>query len=168
MTTILAHFVSLWISTSQLPDVRPDLVLPAVVGALTAETPDFPGALLISIAWGETRLDGSVHTGRVCGVMQSMITSPSDCRKWINPINGFRAGVAELEEWHHDHNTHGKLNTVLLAQACGMSAFNGTCTKQAWPNWVIDRARCLTPERTGTWHVDGVSGRCVRTTVRAS
>lgn len=158
---MIAHFIALWLHTSRLPDVEPNVVVPAVIGAMAAETPDFPAELLIAIGWGETRLDSRVHTKYVCGVMQAVITKRSDCEQWsTDPIAGFRAGVAELEEWRHDRRTGGKLTNVLLAQACGQKAFEGTCQKGHWPAWVIGRARCLEDAANERLHVDA-HGNCI-------
>jgi hypothetical protein len=130
-------------ATSQLPDVEPAFVEPTVRAALAEETARFPAELLIAIAWGESRFDATVITGKCCGTMQTMAHSRADCIRWRDPRASFAAGVAELDEWAHDKHTHGALRLILLAQACGYSAFNGTCKKTRWPSWVLARARRL-------------------------
>lgn len=129
--------------TSQLPDVNPELVLPTVTAALTAETDRIPAELLLAVAWGESRFISATHTGKACGIMQTIPSSLDDCNRWLDPVEGFRAGVAELTEWSHDARTHGDLRLILLAQACGNRAFDRTCTKKTWPGWVLARAHRL-------------------------
>jgi hypothetical protein len=126
-----------------LPDIDPDLVLPNVLAAFHAETTEYPAELLLAIAWGESRFRSDVTTGHVCGVLQTVPRIPSDCSKWLDPFEGYQAGVDELIEWSFDRRTHGDLRLILLARACGNSAFTGKCRKQRWPGWVLRRARAL-------------------------
>lgn len=136
----LLRTLTLIVRTMSLPDVEPERVLPAVIAAVDAETDEFPAELLLAIAWGESRFDSSVRTGHACGIMQTIPKRDSDCAAWRDPSAAFAAGVAELNEWMHDHRTHGDVHLVLLAQACGNSAFAGTCAKTRWPGWVLARA----------------------------
>jgi hypothetical protein len=129
--------------TASLPDVELTRAAPAVAAALEAETPEFPAELLLAIAWGESRFDSTVHTGRACGIMQTIARRPGDCATWREPRAAFAAGVAELTEWAHDRRTGGNVRLVLLAQACGNAAFDGTCRKTRWPGWVLGRAEQL-------------------------
>lgn len=138
----LERALTLWRRAAELPDVRPKLITPSVAAALTAETNEFPAELLLAIAWGESRFEPGTHTGRACGPMQT-IARDGDCARWCDPIEGFKAGVVELTEWSHDRRTHGDLRSILLAYACGNSAFDGSCTKKRWPGWVLVRARKL-------------------------
>lgn len=139
----LERALRLWHRACELPDVRPELITPTITAALTAETPEFPAELLLAIAWGESRLDSTIKTGKACGPMQSIPSHASDCVRWCDPIEGFKAGVAELIEWSHDKRTRGDVRLVLLAMACGNSAFDGTCKKKRWPGWVLARAHRL-------------------------
>lgn len=127
-------------AVTQLPDVDPTLIIPAVLGARRAETAQFPSPLLLAIAWGESRMNSTVITNKCCGVMQSVAHSKADCVRWRDYDASFAAGVAELTEWSHDKRTGANVHKVLLGQACGSSAFNGTCKKTAWPGWVLRRA----------------------------
>jgi hypothetical protein len=159
---LIFKFLYLWIQTSRLPDVQPEFITPAVLAALHVETEDAPSELLISIAWSESRLDPTVRTGNVCGILQvnpTDIGQPrSDCTIWSNNVEaGMHAGVIELQMLRADHRAQ-TLQRALLYRACGNAAFNGTCHKTQWPTWVLDRAQCL---RTFTWHVDA-RGYCVR------
>lgn len=140
----LERALTLWRRAAELPDVRPELILPSVSAALTAETPEFPAELLLAIAWGESRFEPGTHTGRAYGPMQTIARpGTNDGARWRDPIEGFKAGVAELREWSRDHRTHGDLRSILFAYACGNAAFNDTCTKTRWPGWVLARAHKL-------------------------
>jgi hypothetical protein len=139
----LQRTFELYQRTNQLADVDPELILPAVTAALTAETDRFPAELLLAVAWGESRFISSTHTGKACGIMQTIPSKPDDCRRWLDPVEGFKAGVAELIEWSRDARTHNDVRTILLAYACGNQAFDGTCIKEKWPDWVLARARRL-------------------------
>lgn len=134
---------SLFELTIQLPDVQAMKALGAVDGAVRAETPSLPAELLIAVAWGESRFETRTLTGRCCGPMQTMARSSGDCRRWSDPVEGFKAGVAELDAWAHDRRVAGNVRRMLLAQACGNAAFDGTCSKTAWPGWVLRRANRL-------------------------
>lgn len=138
--------------TIDLPDVRPDLVMPAVQSALLNETPDIPAELMIAIAWGETRLNPTTITGHVCGPMSTVAKNMHECRKLFSHIEGYKAGVAELEKALQDSRVHGDMRLALLYFACGNSAFNGTCTKGRWPTWVLGRAKALTRPLKGSGH----------------
>jgi len=127
----------------ELPDIEPQLVLPNVLAAFNAETIEYPAELLLAIAWGESRFKSDITTGHVCGVLQTVPRIPSDCRRWLNVFAGYQAGVDELIEWARDRRSRGDLRLVLLARACGNSAFIDTCRKQRWPGWVLRRARQL-------------------------
>jgi len=131
-----------------LPDVRPELVDEAVDAALAVETKHVTAELLLALAWGESRMEPGLHTGFVCGALQvnpADIDEPhSQCKVWANDqVEGFAAGVKELEMMLLDHRVHGSLERALLYRACGNSAFNGTCSKKKWPRWVIERTRWL-------------------------
>lgn len=145
-----ARGAELFEATAKLPDIEPNLILPTVRGALVAETERWTAPLLVSIAWGESRFESWNKTvssasslGHVCGPMQTMPQRAGDCALWADPVEGFRAGVAELDEWARDKRTRGAVWWVLLGQACGNSAFDGTCSKTWWPSWVIERAKRL-------------------------
>jgi len=164
------HFLWLWAQANRLPDVQPDRVLPAVVGAVRAETPEYPAELLLAIAWGESRLDPTVRTGKVCGILQvnpvDIHRPHSDCDAWSRDVGeGMRAGVVELEMLSADPRVRGNLWLTLLYRACGNAAFDGTCQKTLWPNWVLNRARCMGAD--STWRVDA-TGHCVRTVTAGS
>jgi hypothetical protein len=138
-----SHFEQLLHRVERLPDTRPELALITTLAALSAESDRFPAELLIAIAWGESRLEPTTKTGRACGPMQTIAVKPGDCERWATPLYGYQAGVDELTEWSNDKRTRGDLELVLLAYACGSSAFNGTCKKTSWPGWVLKRARRL-------------------------
>lgn len=131
-----------------LPDVQPELVDPAVDAALATETPAIPSELLLSIAWGESRFRPDQRTGVVCGALQ---VNPADigeprenCARWSNNTRlGFAAGVRELEMMLADRRVHGNLRLALLYRACGNAAFDGTCAKGRWPEWVLVRAAMI-------------------------
>ena len=168
---LVFRFLHLWLQTSRLPDVQPNLVIPTVIGAMHAETDEYPAELLIAIAWGESRLDPTVRTGVVCGILQvnpTDINRPrSDCDVWSQSAEeGIQAGVIEMDMLRADSRVRGDLQLALLYRACGNAAFDGTCRKTRWPEWVIDRARCLQMSDL-TWHVDTL-GRCVRTVPASS
>jgi hypothetical protein len=126
-----------------LPDVALANVVEAVEAAWAAQTQRWQAPLLIAIAWGESRFIASTVTGIACGPMQTIAYTRTACRSMQNMLAGFKAGVSELEEWDRDRRTHHDLKLILLAYACGNSAFNGTCKKRAWPGWVLKRARAL-------------------------
>lgn len=127
--------------TEALPDVARHDAEVAARTALLVETADVPAELLIAIAWGESRFVPTTITGRACGLVQTIGASPSACKAMTVPIIGMLAGIAELRGWLRI--AHGDLRLALLAYACGYSAFDGTCSKQAWPGWVLHRARSL-------------------------
>lgn len=134
------RFVAVLERVQQLPDIRTDLVLPNVISAFANETPDYPAELLLALAWGESRMDPTIRTRRVCSVLQVVPRSPDDCR---GLMNGYTTGVWELKELARDRRTHGELRRVLEYRACGNAAFDGTCTKQRWVNAALARARQL-------------------------
>lgn len=117
----------------------------AVDAALIAETDHFSAELLLSISWGESRFVASTITGRACGVMQVVASTRVVCRELASDARlGMIAGVLEMEDERvEDRRTRGDVRLVLLAKACGNSAFDGTCRKTAWPEWVIRRAEQL-------------------------
>lgn len=135
-----------------LPDVREGLADQAFDAAIEVETDRLPASLLLSIAWGESRFDPTEVTGRVCGIMQ---VNPVDigythtaCDAWrISVRSGFLAGIEELEMMLADRRVHGDLRKALLYRACGFRAFDGTCKKGAWPEWVLKRAQILEGKR---------------------
>jgi len=127
-----------------MPDVRPTQATEAARAALIVETAELPAELLLAIAWGESRFDPTVVTGKACGPMQTIPSRPDDCARWRDPVEGFRAGRDELaDELMHDHRVHGDLRLALLAYACGNSVFDGTCKKLGWPSVIIERAKGL-------------------------
>ncbi len=126
-----------------LPDVRPDVVEPAVQGALLAETDRVPAELIIAISWGETRLIATTVTGSACGPMSSIRRNRRQCNAVLNYTDGYRAGVEELESHLRDRRIRGNIRLALLYFACGNSAFDGTCKKKQWPGWVLRRAQYI-------------------------
>lgn len=64
------RFVAVLERVQQLPDIRTDLILPNVVSAFANETLDYPVELLLALAWSESRMNPTVRTGHVCGVLQ--------------------------------------------------------------------------------------------------
>lgn len=136
-----------------LHDVDSALVDPAVDAALATETLAVPAELLLSIAWSESRFRPDQRTGVVCGALQ---VNPTDigeprgnCAHWASDTRlGFAAGVRELEIMLGDRRVHGNLRLALLYRACGNVAFDGTCTKTKWPQWVLARADMIRGPRT--------------------
>lgn len=124
---------------SALPDVRPELVLPNVIAAFDNETNEYPAELLLALAWGESRFEPTVRTGRVCGVLQVVPQHERDCR---GLMNGYAAGVDELEELARDRRAHDLVD-VLMYRACGVTAFTGGCGKRRWVDAALSRARRL-------------------------
>lgn len=125
----------------RLSDVRADEARDAAVGALLVETDSVPASLLVAIAWGESRFIPTTVTGRACGLVQTIPDAHLSCEAMKVPIVGMLAGRLELEGWLR--LARGDLHLALLAYACGFSAFDGSCAKQAWPGWVLARARRL-------------------------
>lgn len=128
-------------SARALPDVSPDEAEVAARAALFVETRELPAELLIAIAWGESRFVSSTVTGHACGPMQTIARSRRECEAMKIPLVGFALGVRELKSWLR--LARGDLYLALLGQACGVSALRGTCSKSAWPSWVLHRARAL-------------------------
>lgn len=127
-----------------MPDTKPELAAFAALAAMMTETDLVPAEIMVAIAWGESRFDPTVRTGHVCGPMQTVPKVPSDCARWSNMLEGFRAGRDELEdELRHDPRVHGDLRLALLAYACGNAAFGGTCKKLSYPAIIFQRARSL-------------------------
>lgn len=124
-----------------LPDVSPGQAEVAARAALIVETRELPAELLLAIAWGESRFAPSTVTGHACGPMQTIAWSRASCHAMQIPLVGFLVGVRELEAWLRV--ARGDLRLALLGQACGVSALRGTCSKTAWPGWVLRRARQL-------------------------
>ncbi len=124
-----------------LPDVATSDAEAAARAALLVETDDISAELLVSVAWGESRFQSGTVTGRACGLVQTIGRDARSCRLMQIPIVGMLAGVVELRLWLHA--AHGDVRLALAGYACGWSAFDGSCTKQAWPGWVLRRARAL-------------------------
>jgi hypothetical protein len=125
----LVRVAFLIFSTLRLPDINPMLAVENVGVAIIVETDNYPAELLVSLAWAESRFDPSVKTKKVCGPLQVVPRSPDDCQ---GLMNGFAAGVAELQELARDRRTHGDLELVLLYRALLGCA-----------------ARCIAHERSG-------------------
>jgi hypothetical protein len=128
----------------QLPDVKPDLTAPMVESALRHGTDKIPAALIVALAWGESRfqLDAKPR----CGVMQvwpADIDRPaSDCEVWRRDLDaGVMAGVEEIRMLLADSRVAGDMRRALLYRACGNVAFDGTCDgkKIRWVNEAISR-----------------------------
>lgn len=136
-----ARAIRLTRDAQRLPDVVPEDAAVAVEAALIVESRTVPAELLVAIAWGESRFIPSTVTGRACGLLQVVASAPASCSALQIPIVGMLVGRLELEQWLA--LAHGDLHLALLGNACGMSALRGTCTKTAWPNWVLGRARWL-------------------------
>lgn len=142
------RFDLLTAAVESLGDVKAQYIKPIVSAALAYETPQIPAELILSIAWGESRMIPSTRTGRVCGVMQ---VNPIDigrrnhafhCRQWSHSAAlGVKAGVEELSMMLKDIRVKGNLRKALLYRACGNNAFTGRCRKQQWPGWVLQRAK---------------------------
>jgi hypothetical protein len=124
-----------------LSDVHPDEAEVAARAALLVETSKVPAELLVAIAWGESRFVPTTMTGRACGLVQVVARSRGACELLKIPVVGMLVGRIELEEWLR--LSRGNLRLALLGNACGMSAFDGSCIKTAWPSWVLARARRL-------------------------
>lgn len=134
-----SRFIVVLERVAQLPDVEPEQVLPTTIAAFYTETDEYPAELLLALAWSESRFEPTTITGHAYGVLQ-VSRIPSACR---SAVDGYRAGVAELQELARDRRTSGQLDRVLLYRACGNAAFNGTCTKQRWVTAALHRARRL-------------------------
>jgi hypothetical protein len=139
-----------------LPDVEsPDLTDQLVGAALEEQTQRVPAALIVAIAWGESRFDRAARPA--CGVMQ---VYPNDleepaaaCVAWRRDLRaGVRAGVKEIEIMLADKRVRGDMRRALLYRACGNKAFDGTCSvpKHAWVKATMERWRALAPSRRST------------------
>lgn len=132
-----------------LPDVdAPDRIDHFVEAALTAQTSRVPAALLVALAWGESRFDSAARPA--CGVMQvypRYLDEPaSACDEWRRDLRaGVRAGVREIELMLDDKRVHGNMRRALLYRACGNSAFDGSCSKakRSWVTAALARWRAL-------------------------
>lgn len=136
-----------------LPDVAsPDLVNQFVDAALEAQTRRVPAALLVALAWGESRFDGDALPA--CGTMQvyphDLGEPATACAEWRRDLRaGVRAGVREIELMLADKRVRGDLRRALLYRACGNRAFDGSCgaKKYAWVTSAIARWRALATKR---------------------
>jgi hypothetical protein len=121
-------------------DVDPARARAVVAAAWRHATPAVPAALIVVLAWGESRFDGRARPA--CGPMQ---VYPRDlgltgeaardaCRAWARDADaGVRAGVREIEIMLADARVHGDLRQALAYRACGNAAFvEGACHKLAW------------------------------------
>lgn len=147
---------SLHDAARKLPDVAsPDLVDQFVDVALELQTRRIPAALLVSLAWGESRFDASARPA--CGVMQ---VYPHDlgepmtaCAEWRRDLHaGVRAGVREIELMLADKRVGGDMRRALLYRACGNKAFDGSCDakKYAWVTASVARWYALTAKTRRT------------------
>ena len=130
-------------AVADLEDIREDLIVDAVDAALAEETAHVDASLMLAIAWGESRLDPLVKTGRVCGSMQTVAESAGQCKDLSSHVKSYRSGARELETLLKDRRVHGSIRRALLYYACGNSAFTGRCPKSSWPAWVLSRANTL-------------------------
>ena len=144
----LTHATRLHAAASDLPDTDSALVAPMVLAAVAEETPRAPAALLVALAWGESRFDQRAQP--LCGVLQvnpiDVGRPMSDCAVWRGDVRlAVRAGVTEIEMMMADHRVAGDLRRALLYRACGNKAFDGTCDakKYAWVKAAIARYRQL-------------------------
>jgi len=132
-----------------LPDVsRPDLVDAIVDAAIDVQTPRVPAALIVAIAWGESRFEASARPA--CGVLQvfprDLAEPAAACDVWRRDLRaGVRAGVREIETMLADKRVRGDLRRALLYRACGNRAFDGSCSpaKHAWVAAALARWRDL-------------------------
>lgn len=124
-----------------LPDVGLRDATVAAHAALLVETERVPAELLIAIAWGESRFVASTVTNRACGLLQVIAGSRAECSFLEIPLVNAYVARRQLEEWLRV--SRGDLRKALLGNACGFSAFTGTCSKTRWPGWVLERARSL-------------------------
>jgi len=119
-----------------LPDVAtPGMADDVVDFAVMRQTRRVPAALIVALAWGESRFDPMASPA--CGVMQvypnDLGEPASACALWRRDLQaGVRAGVREIEMMLDDKRVHNDLYLALLYRACGNQAFNGTCAKHAW------------------------------------
>jgi hypothetical protein len=133
----------------ELPDVESlELVDQFVDVALELQTPRVPAALIVAIAWGESRFDSSAHPA--CGVMQvyprDLGEPAAACDEWRHDQRaGVRAGVREIELMLADKRVRGDMRRALLYRACGNRAFDGSCDvkKYAWVTAAMARWRAL-------------------------
>lgn len=122
----------------KLPDVTShDLVDRFVDVAVELQTPHVPAALLVALAWGESRFEASARPA--CGVMQvyphDLGEPATACAEWRSDSRaGVRAGVREIELMLNDKRVRGDMRRALLYRACGNKAFDGSCSakKRAW------------------------------------
>jgi len=144
----LSHATRLHAAAADLPDTDSALVAPMVLAAIAEETPRAPAALLVALAWGESRFDQRAQP--LCGVLQvnpvDIGRPASDCAVWRGDVQlAVRAGVTEIEMMLADRRVAGNLRRMLLYRACGNAAFDGTCDakKYAWVDAAIARYRQL-------------------------
>jgi hypothetical protein len=153
MLTTIFHVLALAAALLRLPEMTPARARDVAVMAVSMETVRAPAELLASLAWAESRGDGTVVTGRTCGVLQ---VNPEDlglpwaatCARWARtPLAGMRGGVIEIEMMLRDGRVHGDLHRALLYRACGNAAFDpaSDCvTKKApWVQHALERAQFL-------------------------
>ncbi len=143
---LLVKAGNLHVAAAELPDTDAALVSPMVMAAIAEETPRAPAALLVALAWGESRFDQRAQP--LCGVLQVNpvdINQPiSDCAVWRGDLRlAVHAGVTEIEMMLADRRVAGDLRKMLLYRACGNKAFDGTCDskKYAWVEAAIARYR---------------------------
>lgn len=137
----------------ELPDVSsPDLADRFVDVALELQTPRVPAALIIALAWGESRFDASARPA--CGVMQvyprDLGEPAASCAEWRRDLHaGVRAGVREIETMLADKRVRGNMRLALLYRACGNKAFDGTCDakKYAWVTTAMARWHSIVSQR---------------------
>jgi len=149
----LACVIHLYAATADLPDTDPTRVGPMVITACAEATLKARAALLVALAWGESRFDQRAQP--LCGVLQ---VNPIDinqpigvCATWRTDLQlAVHAGVIEIEMLMADHRVAGDMRKMLLYRACGNKAFNGTCDakKYAWVEAAL--ARYLQLERAMT------------------
>jgi len=144
---------SLHDAARKLPDVASlRLVDQFVDVALELQTQRVPAALLVALAWGESRFDASAQPA--CGVMQvyprDLDEPATSCAEWRRDLHaGVRAGVREIEMMLADKRVSGNMRRALLYRACGNKAFDGSCEakKYAWVTAAMDRWRALSTKK---------------------
>jgi hypothetical protein len=120
---------------------------------MIVETECAPAELLLALAWGESRFESDAAPA--CGVMQvypsDLGLAPAACQAWrSSALEGFRAGVLELETEFADSRVRGDLRAALLYRACGNAAFvAGACGKHGWVDAALTRYRTLRARTAG-------------------
>jgi hypothetical protein len=139
---MLGNTCALRMNAYKLPDTTTLRANALVNAALKYETPHVPAALIVVLAWHESRFDPKA--GPACGVMQvypNDIDRPaSDCAVWAKDFDaGVQAGVLEIETMLKDSRVRGDLRKALLYRACGNVAFTEGCSdkKVAWVNGIL-------------------------------